>query len=99
VVPASLKSARRSLFSRRNAARIAGQQAFFSGAGGRLRRPGPLANPELAAAVRSAAGVPVAAVLVTDALPVDIRHASKVDRARLAKWADRVLAGGRVGRP
>jgi hypothetical protein len=32
-------------------------------------------------------------------LPVDIRHASKVDRTRLARWADRVLAGGRVGRP
>jgi hypothetical protein len=38
-------------------------------------------------------------VLVTPALPVDIRHASKVDRARVARWADRVLAGGRVGHP
>ena len=53
----------------------------------------------LAAAVRAAAGVDVAAVLVTAALPVDIRHASKVDRARVARWADRVLAGGRVGHP
>jgi hypothetical protein len=43
--------------------------------------------------------VPVAAVLVTDELPVDIRHASKLDRARVGKWAERVLAGGRVGRP
>jgi olefin beta-lactone synthetase len=43
--------------------------------------------------------VPLAAVLVADALPVDIRHASKVDRTRLARWADRVLAGGRVGKP
>ena len=58
-----------------------------------------LAGAGLAAAVRAAAGVPVAAVLVTPALPVDIRHASKVDRARVARWADRVLAGGRVGRP
>jgi hypothetical protein len=38
----------------------------------------------------------VAAVLVTDRLPVDIRHASKIDRARVARWADHVLAGGRV---
>ena len=42
---------------------------------------------------------PVAAVLTVDALPVDIRHASKVDRLRLARWAERVLGGGRVGRP
>jgi olefin beta-lactone synthetase len=60
---------------------------------------GPLADPELAAAVREAAGVPIAAVLVVAALPVDIRHSSKVDRLRLARWAERVLSGGRVGRP
>ena len=47
-----------------------------------------LAGAGLAAAVRAAAGVPVAAVLVTHSLPVDIRHASKVDRARVARWAD-----------
>ena len=56
---------------------------------------GPLASPDLTAAVRSAAGVPIAAVLVTDRLPVDIRHASKIDRVRVARWADHVLAGGR----
>jgi len=61
-------------------------------------RPG-LAGPELASAVRSAAGVTVAAVLVAKELPVDIRHASKIDRARVARWAARVLEGGRVGRP
>jgi acyl-coenzyme A synthetase/AMP-(fatty) acid ligase len=60
---------------------------------------GPLAEPELSARVRAAAGVDVAAVLCVPALPVDIRHASKVDRARLARWAERVLRGGRVGRP
>jgi hypothetical protein len=32
-------------------------------------------------------------VLVRADLPVDIRHASKVDRAALARWADGVLAG------
>ncbi|QCU77868.1 alpha/beta fold hydrolase [Citricoccus sp. SGAir0253] len=62
-------------------------------------RPG-LAPTALAAAVRSAAApVPVAAVLVTDRVPVDIRHNSKIDRSRLARWAAGVLAGGRVGRP
>jgi acyl-coenzyme A synthetase/AMP-(fatty) acid ligase len=57
-----------------------------------------LAVEQLTAAVRAAAGVSVAAVLVADALPVDIRHAAKVDRARVAAWAARVLAGDRAGR-
>ncbi|RKT77899.1 acyl-CoA synthetase (AMP-forming)/AMP-acid ligase II [Terracoccus luteus] len=61
-------------------------------------RPG-LADADLARAVRGAAAVGVAAVLVTDRMPVDIRHASKIDRARVARWAERVLAGERVGRP
>jgi hypothetical protein len=56
-----------------------------------------LAPPALAAAVRAVAGVDVAAVLLTDALPVDIRHASKIDRARVADWAEHVLAGRRAG--
>ena len=70
------------------------QQSFF-----RMLRVDPLAEPSLAAAVRAAAGVPLAAVLVTHALPVDIRHASKIDRTRLARWADHVLSGGPVRRP
>ncbi|WP_375433323.1 alpha/beta fold hydrolase [uncultured Friedmanniella sp.] len=57
-----------------------------------------LAPPPLADEVRAASPVPLAAVLVTDALPVDIRHASKVDRARVARWAGGLLAGERVGR-
>jgi acyl-coenzyme A synthetase/AMP-(fatty) acid ligase len=48
--------------------------------------------------MREAVVVPVAAVLVADALPVDIRHAAKVDRTRVAAWAERVLAGERAGR-
>jgi acyl-coenzyme A synthetase/AMP-(fatty) acid ligase len=63
------------------------------------RAPVGLAPQQLAAAVRAAAGVRVAAVLVVAALPVDIRHAAKIDRQRLARWAERVLAGARVGRP
>ncbi|MGV1004268.1 MAG: alpha/beta fold hydrolase [Candidatus Nanopelagicales bacterium] len=39
-----------------------------------------------------------AAVLLAK-LPVDIRHNSKIDRTRLARWAGRVLAGRRAGRP
>ncbi len=62
------------------------------------RAPVGLATQELATAVRAAAGVHVAAVLVIEALPVDIRHAAKIDRQRLARWAERLLAGARVGR-
>jgi len=66
-----------------------------SGPGSRRR----LADPDLTAAVRGASPVPLAAVLVASALPVDIRHASKVDRVRLGRWAGRLLAGERAGRP
>jgi acyl-CoA synthetase (AMP-forming)/AMP-acid ligase II len=65
------------------------------------RRPG-LADLRLTDRVRAALDVldvPVAAVLVVDVLPTDVRHNSKVQRSRLARWAGRVLAGGRIGRP
>ncbi|MGQ7295813.1 alpha/beta fold hydrolase [Quadrisphaera sp. KR29] len=58
--------------------------------------PEPGAAPvELVDAVRRTAGtpVPVAAVLVVAELPTDVRHRSKVDRTRVAAWADGVLAG------
>ena len=60
--------------------------------------PGPLADAALAAAVRDAAPVPLAAVLTAGRLPTDIRHNSKIDRAAVARWAGRVLAGKRPGR-
>jgi acyl-coenzyme A synthetase/AMP-(fatty) acid ligase len=65
---------------------------------GRGRRM-TLAGAELADAVRAAAGTDVAAVLTTAALPVDIRHQSKVDRGEVARRAARVLAGARAPRP
>ncbi len=43
--------------------------------------------------VRRVARAPVAAVLVADRLPLDIRHASKVDRLEVSRQADRLLAG------
>jgi olefin beta-lactone synthetase len=52
-----------------------------------------LAPTGVAEEVRSAAGVPVAAVLQVRRLPADIRHASKIDRAALAGWAGELLAG------
>jgi acyl-coenzyme A synthetase/AMP-(fatty) acid ligase len=64
---------------------------------GAPRRGVALADADLADAVRTAAGVEVAAVLVTGRLPVDIRHQSKVDRREVARRAARVLAGVRSG--
>ena len=61
------------------------------------RRP-RLADATLADRVRSVATVDVAAVLEVPELPVDKRHNSKIDRLRVAEWADAVLAGGRFGR-
>ncbi|GEK20600.1 alpha/beta fold hydrolase [Cellulomonas xylanilytica] len=59
---------------------------------------GPVvADPVLAAAVRAALdGTAVAAVLVVEQLPTDVRHSSKIDRTRVAAWAERVLAGERA---
>ena len=58
-----------------------------------------LASTYLARSVREVAGdVDIAAVLVVSALPVDKRHNSKIDRARIATWAAGVLSGGRMGK-
>ncbi|WP_258066849.1 alpha/beta fold hydrolase [Arthrobacter sp. GMC3] len=61
-----------------------------------------LADPQVAAAVRAsalAAGAELAAVLVIDAMPTDIRHNSKIDRTALSAWASRMLSGQKAGRP
>jgi acyl-CoA synthetase (AMP-forming)/AMP-acid ligase II/pimeloyl-ACP methyl ester carboxylesterase len=58
-----------------------------------------LADDALAAAVRAAVDVPVAAVIVVPRLPTDVRHNSKIDRSRLAAWAARLLAGEKPGEP
>jgi acyl-coenzyme A synthetase/AMP-(fatty) acid ligase len=65
------------------------------------RKAGP-AGTRLAGEVRRAArdaGVHVSAVLQVPAQPTDIRHNAKIDRGRLSRWASRVLAGGRPGKP
>ncbi|NNC92916.1 MAG: AMP-binding protein, partial [Acidimicrobiia bacterium] len=69
-----------------------------------VRPTDPPRRPRLAAldradAIRSAAGVPVAAVLEVSKIPVDRRHNSKIHRGELADWAEGVLSGGRVTAP
>jgi acyl-coenzyme A synthetase/AMP-(fatty) acid ligase/pimeloyl-ACP methyl ester carboxylesterase len=62
------------------------------------RRP-DLAGEDLADKVRARVGATdVAAVMTAPSLPVDKRHNSKIDRSRIARWAERALAGGRMGR-
>lgn len=65
-----------------------------------LLAPGPalgLADVNLTrrvrAAVRDATGLEIAAVLTMRALPVDVRHRSKIDRTRIAREASKFLAG------
>jgi acyl-coenzyme A synthetase/AMP-(fatty) acid ligase len=52
-----------------------------------------VAPHDLTEDVRAAAGTALAAVLRSDRLPLDIRHASKVDRIEVARQATRTLAG------
>jgi acyl-coenzyme A synthetase/AMP-(fatty) acid ligase len=58
-----------------------------------------LAEAPLAERVRAVVERPVAAVLSARALPVDIRHNTKIDRTLVGTWAAAVLAGGRAARP
>ena len=54
-----------------------------------------LAAPAVDRAVRRAlAPQAIAAVLTVPELPVDRRHNSKIDRTRLGRWAELLLAGG-----
>ena len=58
-----------------------------------------LADESLADLVRAKVdAADVAAVMTAPSLPVDRRHNSKIDRTRIARWAERILAGGRLGR-
>lgn len=63
---------------------------------GKATTPTP-ASPELQAkvrtAVKAATNFEVTAVFTTRTLPTDIRHNSKIDRARLSAWAEAELAG------
>ena len=58
-----------------------------------------LAEDSVAQRVRAAVAEPVAAVLSLVALPVDIRHNTKIDRTAVAVWASAVLAGEKAAVP
>ncbi|MGI4893759.1 MAG: alpha/beta fold hydrolase [Janthinobacterium lividum] len=77
--------------------RRARQFVIVAEASERVRRL-TVAGPDLACAVRAVTGRNVVAVLLVPALPTDVRHNSKIDRVRVAQWAQQVLAGERAGR-
>ncbi len=58
---------------------------------------GPIVDPVttevLRTAVRDECGVDVVAMLERSSFPTDIRHNAKIDRTKLAIWANRVLEG------
>jgi acyl-coenzyme A synthetase/AMP-(fatty) acid ligase len=63
-----------------------------------VRRPN-LAWEDLSDRVREVVTTTdVAAILTVPSLPVDKRHNSKIDRTRIAAWAEGVLSGGRMVR-
>jgi acyl-coenzyme A synthetase/AMP-(fatty) acid ligase len=76
----------------------AGHQVVVAVVEAPLHVPG-VASIELTDALRAAAGIEFAAVLVVSQLPVDVRHNSKIDRQRVARWADQVLAGRGPAKP
>jgi olefin beta-lactone synthetase len=58
-----------------------------------------LAPADLSSRVRRAVDAPIAAVMTVGALPVDIRHNTKIDRTAVATWAADVLSGAQAKRP
>jgi olefin beta-lactone synthetase len=58
-----------------------------------------LATEALSTMVRAVVAGPVAAVLTVGAMPVDIRHNTKIDRTAVAAWAGEVLSGAKAKRP
>ncbi|MGY5764676.1 alpha/beta fold hydrolase [Brachybacterium sp. DNPG3] len=66
---------------------------------GKATRPRPAEAPlqeAIRRAVRERSGAEVTAVFTTRALPTDIRHNSKIDRAALSRWSEQTLRGERA---
>ncbi|MDO4254396.1 MAG: alpha/beta fold hydrolase [Kocuria sp.] len=59
----------------------------------------PALSAKVRAAVAASTGIELAAVLVVQTHPTDIRHNSKIDRTLLAKWAQEALGGGKIKNP
>ena len=69
------------------------EDGYRPGKAGRPRPAEPGLQEAVRRAVRERCGAEVVAVFVTRALPTDIRHNSKIDRAALSRWSDQTLRG------
>ncbi|MBB5831278.1 alpha/beta fold hydrolase [Brachybacterium aquaticum] len=69
------------------------EDGYRPGKAGRPRAAAPSLQEAVRRAVRDRAGVEVVAVFTTRALPTDIRHNSKIDRAALSRWSGQTLRG------
>ena len=72
------------------------EHGYRPGKPGRPRPAEPSLQEAVRRAVRDRSGAEVVAVFTTSALPTDIRHNSKIDRAALSRWAAQTLAGERA---
>lgn len=72
------------------------EDGYRPGAAGRPRPTEPSLQEAVRRAVRDRSGAEVVAVFTTRALPTDIRHNSKIDRAALSRWSAQTLAGERA---
>ena len=72
------------------------EDGYRPGKAGRPRPAAPSLQEAVRRAVRDRCGAEVVAVFTTSALPTDIRHNSKIDRAALSRWSAQTLAGERA---
>ena len=72
------------------------QERYRPGKPGRPRPAEPSLQEAVRRAVRDRSGAEVVAVFTTSALPTDIRHNSKIDRAALSRWSEQTLRGERA---
>ena len=85
------------LFGRKDAQQVVvileTESGYRPGKAGRPRPAEPPLQEAVRRAVRERCGAEVVAVFTTRALPTDIRHNSKIDRAALSRWSEQTLRG------
>ena len=73
------------------------EDGYRPGKAGHPRPAEPSLQEAVRRAVRDRCGAEVVAVFTTRALPTDIRHNSKIDRAALSRWSEQTLQGEKAG--
>ncbi|MGO3314978.1 MAG: AMP-binding protein, partial [Brachybacterium tyrofermentans] len=73
------------------------EDGYRAGRPGKPRAAATSLQEAVRRAVRERSGAEVVAVFTTSALPTDIRHNSKIDRAALSRWSGQTLRGEKAG--